>query len=55
MHAAQNTNDPVQDYLSAHGYTYWATIQPAGRFWHFQLVEAASTSPWRWPPRPRRC
>jgi hypothetical protein len=41
MHAAQNTNGPVQDYLSAHGYTYWATIQPASRFWHFQLVEAA--------------
>lgn len=40
MHAAHNASGPIQAYLSAHGYTYWATIQPASRFWHFQLVEA---------------
>ncbi len=41
MHTAHNASGPIQDYLSAHGYTYWATIQPASRFWHFQFLEAA--------------
>jgi hypothetical protein len=26
--------------LSQHGYTLWASYQPASRFWPFQFIEA---------------
>jgi hypothetical protein len=30
----------VFHYLTQHGYTYWASYQPASRFWPFQWIEA---------------
>lgn len=29
----------VMHWLSSHGYTYWLSYQPTGRFWDFQAVE----------------
>jgi hypothetical protein len=34
------TNLHVFHYLTQHGYTYWASYQPASRFWSFQWIEA---------------
>ena len=40
--AAGVTSDRgFETYLTQHGYIHWASYQPAGRFWHFQLVETA--------------
>ena len=41
LHAAQTAGGPQENYLRSHGYGHWALIQPAGRFWHFQILEAA--------------
>lgn len=35
-----NTGDP-QSWLTRHHYLMWETYQPAGRFWHFQAIEAS--------------
>lgn len=35
-----NTGDP-QSWLARHHYQMWETYQPAGRFWHFQVIEAS--------------
>lgn len=40
LRTARTAGGPQQDYLTAHGYGHWALIQPANRFWHFQLLEA---------------
>src|SRR5215813_14914825 len=42
LHAAQTAGGPQENYLRSHGYGHWALIQPAGRFWHFQILEAAT-------------
>jgi hypothetical protein len=34
------TESHVFHYLTQHGYTYWASYQPASRFWPFQWIEA---------------
>jgi hypothetical protein len=34
------TESHVFHYLIQHGYTYWASYQPASRFWPFQWIEA---------------
>jgi hypothetical protein len=34
------TESHVFHYLTQHGYTFWASYQPAGRFWPFQWIEA---------------
>jgi hypothetical protein len=34
------TEPRVLHYLTQHGYTYWASYQPASRFWSFQWIEA---------------
>lgn len=31
--------DPFSDWLTRHGYTMWQSVQPASRFWQFQLIE----------------
>jgi hypothetical protein len=41
LRAARAAGGPTQDYLHAHGYGHWALLQPAGRFWHFQILEAS--------------
>src|SRR5262249_39120146 len=41
LHAAQTAGGPQENYLRSHGYGHWGLIQPAGRFWHFQILEAA--------------
>jgi ABC-2 family transporter protein len=38
--AGQKSGDPAT-YLHAHGYHWQTVFQPASRFWHFQLIEAA--------------
>jgi hypothetical protein len=38
--ASQAAGGPAGSYLHAHGYGYWALLQPASRFWHFQILEA---------------
>jgi len=34
------TESHVFHYLTQHGYTYWASYQPASRFWTFQWIES---------------
>jgi len=36
-----NSPDPnaFNDWLAQHGYTMWQSVQPASRFWQFQLIE----------------
>ena len=41
LHAVQTAGGSQENYLRSHGYGHWALIQPAGRFWHFQILEAA--------------
>jgi protein-S-isoprenylcysteine O-methyltransferase Ste14 len=33
------TESHVFHYLTQHGYTFWASYQPATRFWPFQWIE----------------
>jgi hypothetical protein len=40
IRAARQAGGPTDSYLRAHGYGHWALIQPATRFWHFQILEA---------------
>jgi hypothetical protein len=37
-----NSPDPnaFNNWLTQHGYTLWESVQPASRFWQFQLIEA---------------
>jgi hypothetical protein len=37
-----NSQDPnaFNNWLIQHGYTLWQSVQPASRFWQFQLIEA---------------
>lgn len=39
--SVQNSPDPnaFTDWLAQHGYTTWQSVQPASRFWQFQLTE----------------
>jgi hypothetical protein len=41
LRAARAAGGPTEDYLHAHGYGHWALLQPASRFWHFQILEAS--------------
>jgi hypothetical protein len=40
-HQARDAGIDPTTYLHDHGYQRWVTYQPAGRFWTFQLIEAA--------------
>jgi hypothetical protein len=40
LNAARAAGGSTGDYLNAHGYGHWALLQPADRFWHFQILEA---------------
>lgn len=40
LRAAGAAGGPPEDYLRAHRYGHWALLQPASRFWHFQILEA---------------
>jgi hypothetical protein len=40
LRAARSAGGPLDDYLHANGYGHWALVQPADRFWHFQILEA---------------
>ena len=40
--SVQNSSSPdaFTNWLTAHGYTLWQSVQPDSRFWQFQLTEA---------------
>ena len=40
LRGARADGGTTADYLLAHGYGHWVLLQPADRFWHFQIVEA---------------
>src|SRR5207248_650870 len=35
----RGTDADAAHWLTSHHYATWITFQPAGRFWHFQLIE----------------